>query len=339
MAGGVVLSAAEPPGGKALTRPRSQHQTQQQTRDRQGHDCRHCHAPLEEGARFCGECGASTGEPCPHCGAEVGGGDFCEACGHWLREGQCRFCYAELIDGATFCTECGNDQNGLWCSRCQANRFFDFCGGCGDALSDAAQQMAQQAPADPALAAALQALHELGRQAPPVAPATLAPPPPSAGRPAGLNLAASLRSVRDTEQRQAATAEAARQQAEAARREAEAARQAEQARLAAEQRRAAREAQDAAEREQEMAQSQASQLTLSAQLRAARERVQALLAAAEGLTFADPQTARRHFMAMRVKLAREGQAPRAWRCNFADCEHDTPNECADPSQGGRWLFD
>lgn len=267
----------------------------------------------------------------------MGGGDFCEACGHWLREGQCRFCYAELVEGATFCTDCGNDQNGLVCSRCQTTSFFDFCGGCGDALSEAAQQMAQQVPADAALATALQALHELGRQGqqePPPSPVRSAAPAP-----VGLNLAASLRSVRDTAQRQAATAEAARQQAEAARREAEAAGLAEQARQAAEQRRAAREAQEQAARQQEMDLSQATQLTLSAQLRAARERVQALLAAAEGLTFDDPQTARRHFMSMRVKLAREGQVPRGWRCNFAACEHGTPNECADPSQGGRWLFD
>lgn len=311
-------------------------QTQQRARDQHGRNCRHCDAPLDDGARFCGECGASTGAPCSHCGAEVGGGDFCEACGQWLRDGQCRFCYAELVEGATFCTDCGNDQNGLLCSRCQTASFFDFCGGCGDALSETARQMAHS-PAEPGLAAALQALQQLGQrvlQEPPSSPV-----PSAAPEPIGLNLAASLRSVRDTAQRQAASAEAARQQAEAARREAEAAGLAEQARRVAEQRRLDREAQEQAAHQQEMALSQASQLTLSAQLRAARERVQAVLAAAEGLTFDDPQTARRHFMSMRVKLAREGQVPRGWRCNFADCEHGTPNECADPSQGGRWLFD
>jgi hypothetical protein len=337
----VFMTAAELPSAKV------QHKqaTQEAKVRKKAPQCRHCDAALDDGARYCSECGESTGSPCVHCGAEVGGGDFCEACGTWLRESQCRFCYAELPDNTAFCTECGNDRHGLWCARCKTQSFFDFCGGCGDALSETARQMVQQAPSDPALAAALAALHTLNEQAgaqQEVSGALATAPPksePATVSPKGLSLTGALQALREMSQREAVTAEMARQAAEAARRQAEAERMAQRARQAAEQVAREREARELEERQQEMARSEASAFSLSAQRRAARERVKALLDANENLTFPDPQTARRHFMSVRQKMAREGFVPLKWLCNFANCQHDTPNECADPSQGGRWLFE
>ena len=45
---------------------------------------------------------------CPHCGARVAGGKFCESCGQPLAAQQhCAKCQAELSAGAHFCASCG----------------------------------------------------------------------------------------------------------------------------------------------------------------------------------------------------------------------------------------
>ena len=61
--------------------------------------------------------------------------------------------------------------------------------------------------------------------------------------------------------------------------------------------------------------------------------------ASDQRSFPDAQSARRHFMQLRSQLIREGQQPTKWLCNWANCQHDNPNDCGNPSLGGRWLFD
>jgi len=57
--------------------------------------CSQCHSPLPEGAKFCGECGATlttpppppvdAGAACPGCGQPAQAGDrFCRECGYTL---------------------------------------------------------------------------------------------------------------------------------------------------------------------------------------------------------------------------------------------------------------
>ena len=49
-------------------------------------ECRRCGTTLEEGDRFCGDCGAPVGA-CPSCGAPLTPGKrFCRACGATLAE-------------------------------------------------------------------------------------------------------------------------------------------------------------------------------------------------------------------------------------------------------------
>lgn len=296
--------------------------------------CTACHEPLLPGAKFCAECGQVVGCPCPHCGADVGpGGDFCEACGQWCRSDHCHFCDAVLVAGASFCTECGNSQQGLRCVRCRTQGFFDFCGGCGEALSDQAQQMLQAPQQNEALSQALQHLRDLGAR--PVVNPQVSPVGVTTQARPGLNLDAALQSLRAGAALDAEAAQRSREAAAQARQEAW--EQAKQARALEVQARQAAQAQ--MRHQAEMAGSEAGAFGLSVQLQLARERVQALLAASRQHTFPDAQTARRHFMQLRSQLVREGQVPRKWLCNWANCEHDNPNDCGNPSLGGVWLFD
>ncbi|MBC7435188.1 MAG: hypothetical protein H7332_03865 [Bdellovibrionales bacterium] len=79
-------------------------------------------------------------------------------------------------------------------------------------------------------------------------------------------------------------------------------------------------------------------LSMSARLRASRERVKALAAEEGQRTFADAQEARRHAMALCQLFSEEGRSPTGWLCNFASYTHPTPNECAGPQFGGTWVF-
>lgn len=335
------MSAPGDPAGRTASEPVATEQaTQDLTRTRDASGCPNCHEPLVPGALFCVECGHALGCPCPQCGAEVGGGDFCEACGHWLKTGQCPFCYAELVEGAAFCTECGNSQQGLRCARCQTQGFFDFCGGCGDALSELAQDLALAPPDDPALAEALAQLRQLDAatrqaQAQLAQVQAAAAPAPRPAPPPGLNLGGALQSLRAGAALDAAAAQRARDEAAKARAEAQA--RADDATAQAMQ--AARADALQAARQAEMAQSTATALGLSAQLQQTRERIKALMAASDQRSFPDAQSARRHFMQLRSQLIREGQQPTKWLCNWANCQHDNPNDCGNPSLGGRWLFD
>lgn len=284
------------------------------------------------GAIFCVECGHALGSPCPQCGTEVGGCDFCEACGLWLKPGCCRFCYAELPEGAAFCVECSADQLGLSCTRCGTRGFFDFCSDCGDALSDLALGLMQAPPQDAALAQALQQLRQIGTEI--RDDVGQARPPSPAAKPR-FDLSGARRSMQDAAARDAASAEQAREQAARARQEA----QASAAEAAVQAAQAAREEALRAARQQEMAQSEVKAFGLSLRLKEARERIQALMAVSDARSFPDAQSARRYFMQIRSQLVGEGQTPTKWLCNWATCKHDNPNECGNPSLGGRWLFE
>lgn len=77
-----------------------------------------------------------TGVACPSCNASTQpGADICEACGHWLLEGQCCFCYAPYRTGQKFCGNCGNPPTGITCKQCGTVSHFDFCPSCVIPLS------------------------------------------------------------------------------------------------------------------------------------------------------------------------------------------------------------
>ena len=75
-----------------------------------------------------------------------------------------------------------------------------------------------------------------------------------------------------------------------------------------------------------------------------REQVEKVLREMSAKTFSSNQAARRYYMSI-ISAFPEGVRQHLscsdslrWRCNFANCEHSDPGECADPSKGGVWLI-
>lgn len=71
--------------------------------------CVRCGGPIQEGGRFCPNCGAEQSPPvqaqvrCPNCGEMVSPGKFCSACGGQLQR---------------FCPDCGAPVTGQFCPNC-----------------------------------------------------------------------------------------------------------------------------------------------------------------------------------------------------------------------------
>ena len=75
-----------------------------------GKPCLKCSAPVADGAKFCGACGATVG----------------------IAGGTCVKCHAALAEGAKFCSACGSPQQ-VKCVKCGADLALGakFCGNCG----------------------------------------------------------------------------------------------------------------------------------------------------------------------------------------------------------------
>jgi hypothetical protein len=96
---------------------------------------------------------------CPACGHGVAPeSDICEQCGGWLLTGQCVFCLEPADPALPFCSSCGNGSQGSACPHCGAWSIFDFCAGCGGAVTERAAVMFDALAEDEALSAALDAL-------------------------------------------------------------------------------------------------------------------------------------------------------------------------------------
>ena len=80
--------------------------------------CPHCNSPVNQGAKFCNECGENVKprmENCSQCNSSVPvGAKFCNECGNKLIPSmtKCSNCSAELSENDKFCNECGQKQSG-----------------------------------------------------------------------------------------------------------------------------------------------------------------------------------------------------------------------------------
>jgi hypothetical protein len=286
---------------------------------------------------------------CPGCRSPIDPeGDFCERCQTWLKTGQCRFCYHDLPIDASFCVECGSPQAGFDCTRCGHHDYFDFCPGCGDPLSEAADAALKSladgstfAPSamdeDPGDKSTLDARNFVSDVLPAVSEnvdvafmqSSQAPlPAPTVRR----RLFSKDRLVVFDSSQSAVPSGATCTTAASGRTSEESDSRAnfidDSQRLAILAELAAR---DQAARGVAAAERQPI-------ARVVERTVKQLLEESAQRAFASPQDARRFHMALGLQIERRRQQPKGWRCHRYGCVHRGPHECAAPQFGGVWLL-
>ncbi len=290
---------------------------------------------------FCAECGKSLLAPttCPECKAATKpGADICEACGTWLLPGQCMFCSAPVGGNQAYCGTCGNPVAGIPCPGCGKKSIFDFCRTCAIPLSSQAQQLVLAASNDPAqqeIATLLEELHELQLAAKTAEGAGKEPAKHEVGvddQLAKMKLARAMLSAPGAPQYVKAQSKSL---------------------LSDQQKKQINQLGDQIIREEERQRLEKERLRLEAERkrleqeerrRKVQEQVNQALSRLEGKTFSSSQDARRYFMTLVSALPEEAMhalnasGRLRWRCHAYSCEHDSPAECGDPSQGGIWLI-
>ena len=80
-------------------------------------ECPYCHNKIQEGSKFCPECGKpllreKRTKVCPQCGSDVDSdAKFCPQCGYSFEKKVCPSCGAKVEKGDKFCPECGTKLN------------------------------------------------------------------------------------------------------------------------------------------------------------------------------------------------------------------------------------
>ena len=69
--------------------------------------CKKCGSTVQEGLKYCPECGSKLGEFCKKCGAKLSKrSKYCPECGQ-LQVSICPKCNKEVPENSKFCPECG----------------------------------------------------------------------------------------------------------------------------------------------------------------------------------------------------------------------------------------
>jgi putative virion core protein (lumpy skin disease virus) len=94
----------------------------------------------------------ATVRRCARCGAELeDGAKFCEECGMPVTDAslRCSFCGAEMEEDEKFCSECGASSEGIPCSNCGALSRRNFCSKCNTPLTAGAFRQLERARNNP----------------------------------------------------------------------------------------------------------------------------------------------------------------------------------------------
>ena len=323
--------------------------------------CSKCHQTNEDGAMFCAECGSGLQMvKCSKCGSTARSrADICEVCGEWLLKGQCKFCYALVDNDEAFCGECGNPAEGITCQRCGKLSIFDFCKTCGIPLSIQAKEMVKETADDPVIKEIASLFEQISNVSePPVLPETESEQNASESETKSApqnDEALKLKAYRDSSQKPADAPktksvrkslfssdqkQSINQLAEEVAQEEERRRIEEERRIQEEERQR-REAEERRRLEEERLRQEEERRREHE--RRIREQLSEAMRKIGSMRFSNGQDARRYFMNIMASLPREiadriRNRGMVWRCNAYDTNHDSPGDCADPSQGGVWLI-
>lgn len=254
------------------------------------------------------------------------------------------FCYAHIDEDQAFCGECGNSTSGIPCPRCGELSIFDFCKSCGIPLSIQAKEMVQETAKDPLFQEMASLIEQLGSS-----PITESESAPIKADLVTIQKDHDDQVLRLKEYRESLSNPAmqhkpkpvpkalfSNDQKERISQLNEEVAQEEERRKIEEERRRQEEERKRREAEERRRQEEERQRKL-------QEQFNDVMRKHSGKTFSSSQEARRFFMNIIAGLPEEfvrkmTDRGMGWRCNFATCVHDSPGDCADPSQGGVWLI-
>jgi len=247
------------------------------------------------------------------------------------------FCYASIDEGTAFCGNCGNPTTGITCQQCGRLSRFDFCKSCNLPLTLAAREMIQECANDPVI-------KELSRLCTDIAsdtaenashktyPEEQKAEQISASHQDELSRLKAYREMNKQTQtvlprQKPKTLFSNAQKEKISLLDIEIAEENEKRRIEEERRRQEEERKRRKKKEERK--------------RILNEKLDQLTKTSSVESFGSQQEARKYFMSILVSLP-EAMLNRiskmGWRCNAYDTVHKNPCECADPSQGGVWLF-
>ncbi|MGQ0700467.1 MAG: hypothetical protein ACT4PZ_19785 [Panacagrimonas sp.] len=245
---------------------------------------------------------------------------------------------APVVESQAYCGQCGNPVAGISCPGCGELSIFDFCKTCAIPLTSEARQLSLAASNDPAQQEIATLLEELR---------TLQLEPKETGfvsknlhaaevanddQLIKMKLARALLSVPSAPRDERARSKSLFSDE-----------QKKQISLLGDQI-VQEEERQRLEKERLRLEAERQRLEQEERRRRVQEQINQALSRLAGKTFPTSQDARRYFMSLVSALSEEAmQALNAsgqlrWRCHAYGCGHDSPAECADPSQGGVWLI-
>lgn len=238
---------------------------------------------------------------CPNCGWGVTAtADICENCSEWLLTGKCNFCYADFEEGQKFCSECGNPPTGIICKSCGTLSHFDFCPNCNTPQTEQANEIIQELKNS----IEFQTISNLIISE----VQSIANPSPNSLEQINNYLSKFNQQVK---KKKSFSLEADNNIEE-----------------------------NIKTTEQSGVKVKSEQDKLIEQEQKEIEAIK-LLKEAQSKTFANNQEARRFFGALKIILPAViiKRKPIGWMCNAYGSTHETPQECADPSMGGIWIYE
>jgi len=250
---------------------------------------------------------ALTQRKCQNCGWGVSvTADICENCGEWQLKGKCNFCYADVEESQKFCAECGNPPEGITCHSCGKLSHFDFCPQCNAALTERAHETIELI----ANSVEFQNLIKINESE-------------------NFNTNEKIKqSDIELEKLKNYLSKFAEQKPK--KKNPFAINDIPNGNI--------EKNLKAVEQSKQHIQTEEQKVVLQQQ-----KEIQALklLEDTRSKTFSSNQEARKFFGALKILLPTviQKRIPLGWRCNAYDVVHDNPQDCADPANGGTWLYE